>query len=98
MNKAATNIEDAREPVCRGDCAKWLWSRQRPHFRLQRLDPGRNPSCTEPLKSELKESANGSVARGVLFAAFVSASVTTLTLTQKAFSWKPFGRVTHRIG
>ena len=36
MNEA-TNIEDAREPVCRGDCAKWLWSKQRPHFRLQLL-------------------------------------------------------------
>jgi hypothetical protein len=27
----------------------------------------------------------------------VGASVITLTLTKAAFSWKPFGRLTHRI-
>ena len=42
--------------MCRGDCAKWLWSRQRPHFRLQRLNSGRNSSCTEPPQSRLRES------------------------------------------
>jgi hypothetical protein len=32
------------------------------------------------------------MARGVLFVAFISASLTTtLTLTREAFSWKPFG-------
>jgi hypothetical protein len=47
---------------------------------------------SEPPKSRLKESANGSMARGVLFVAFISASLTTtLTLTREAFSWKPFG-------
>jgi hypothetical protein len=31
------------------------------------------------------------MARGVLFVAFISASLTTtLTLTREAFSWKPF--------
>jgi hypothetical protein len=30
VNEATnTHIENAREPVCRGDCAKWLWSRDR---------------------------------------------------------------------
>jgi hypothetical protein len=47
-------------------CTTRGWASNHSLFRLQRLNPGRNPSCTEPPKSRLKESANGSVARGVL--------------------------------
>src|SRR5215207_1170414 len=54
--------------------------------------PGRNPSCTEPPKSRLIESECEwkHSERRSLFETFVCASLTTLTLTQEAFSWKPF--------
>ena len=89
MNKAATNIENARGPVVAVTAPNGT-GRDRGRTLDCSARPGRNPSCTEPPKSRFKESANGSVARGVLFAAFVSASVTTLTLTRETFSWKPF--------
>jgi hypothetical protein len=89
VNEAATNIENARGPVVAVTAPNGTGQ-----DRGRTLDcsarPGRNPSCTEPPKSRFKESATGSVARGVLFAAFVSAAVTTLTLTRETFSWKPF--------
>ena len=89
MNEAATNIENARGPVVAVTAPNGT-GRDRGRTLDCSARPGRNPSCTEPPKSRFKESANGSVARGVLFAAFVSASVTTLTLTRETFSWKPF--------
>jgi hypothetical protein len=90
VNEAATNIENARGPVVAVTAPNGT-GRDRGRTLDCSARPGRNPSCTEPPKSRFKESANGSVARGVLFAAFVSASVTTLTLTRETFSWKPFG-------
>ena len=89
MNEAATNIENARGPVVAVTAPNGT-GRDRGRTLDCSARPGRNPSCTEPPKSRFKESANGSVARGVLFAAFVSASVTTLTLTGETFSWKSF--------
>jgi hypothetical protein len=89
VNKAATNIENARGPVVAVTAPNGS-GRDKGRTLDCSARPGRNPSCTEPPKSRLKESANGSVARGVLFAAFVAASVTTLPLTREAFSWKPF--------
>jgi hypothetical protein len=89
VNEAATNIENARGPVVAVTAPNGT-GRDRGRTLDCSARPGRNPSCTEPPKSRFKESANGSVARGVLFAAFVSASVTTLTLTRETFSWKPF--------
>jgi len=91
VNEAATNIENARGPVVAVTAPNGT-GRDRGRTLDCSARPGRNPSCTEPPKSRFKESANGSVARGVLFAAFVSASVTTLTLTRETFSWKPFDR------
>jgi hypothetical protein len=89
VNEAATNIENARGPVVAVTAPNGS-GRDRGRTLDCSARPGRNPSCTEPPKSRFKESAKGSVARGVLFAAFVSASVTTLILTRETFSWKPF--------
>ncbi len=48
MSGAATNIGNAQHPVSEGDCANGFGPKQRPHFRLQHLKPGRIPSCTRP--------------------------------------------------
>jgi hypothetical protein len=69
--------------------------RERPHFRLQRLNPGRNSSCTEPPKCRLRVS-EWKRGKGVP-SWIVGALVITLTLTREAFSWKPFLEVKARV-
>src|SRR5215216_395228 len=67
------------------------FGQQRPHFRLQR--PPRKELIVHRATDEQahRECEWKHSERRSLFETFVCASLTTLTLTQKAFSWKPFG-------
>ena len=66
------------------------FGQQRPHFRLQR--PPRKELIVHRATEEQahRECEWKHSERRSLFETFVCASHTTLTLTQKAFSWKPF--------
>src|SRR5215211_3510577 len=66
------------------------FGQQRPHFRLQR--PPRKELIVHRATEEQahRECEWKHSERRSLFETFVCASLTTLTLTQKAFSWKPF--------
>src|SRR5215217_1266224 len=74
------------------------FGQQRPHFRLQR--PPRKELIVHRATDEQahRECEWKHSERRSLFETFVCASLTTLTLTQKAFSWKPLRRVAERIG
>jgi hypothetical protein len=90
VNEAATNTSRGRPRAGgRGDCAKWLWSRQRPHFRLQR-PPRTEPIVRRATEEQAQTECEWKRGKRRSLRAFVCASVTTLTLTRKAFPWKPF--------
>ena len=64
MSGAATNIERAPKTPGIEVTAPMALVRNRNRTLDCSTRPGRTPSCTEPLKSGLKRSANGSVAEG----------------------------------
>jgi hypothetical protein len=97
VNEAATNTSRERPRAGgRGDCAKWHWSRRRPHFRLQR-PPRTEPIVHRATEEQAQTECEWKRGKRCSLRAFVCASVTTLTLTRKTFSWKPFERERGRI-